>query len=363
MQMKLTNVAVLVLGTLLLGGCNSDKIDHAKDKVEAGLHHAGDKIEEGARHTGDKLEETGHKIESSVRQEVQRAQDKLTENAEKESLRQLGLDEADIDYVIKHSPEDAMAVANQGADNLLFQTKYNFVEGSGQKGGMDLYSWNAPLNQYYYPNTEVATDYQDSAAHEGQAKSNLNKILGRVAFVINSPKFVKLFNGNTQYLESSTFYQPPQPGYGEYPNIIKDIPDTYADFKAAVNTALVREHNSYKLYAVKDFQGGDARGDVGQLSAYFKLKGMANSTLKASAPLVLHELTHTFGYQHAASNQDTVIMQPNNIPYLVQLMTMDSALQSQYQGDMLMFSNSVRGKNQIQWYAGESMFSGYFGND
>ncbi|WP_175354384.1 hypothetical protein, partial [Vibrio breoganii] len=107
-----------------------------------------------------------------------------------------------------------------------------------------------------------------------------------------------------------------------------------------IKSALSREGNTYKFYAVKDFDGGDAKGDVGKLSAYFKLKGIANSKLKASAPLVLHELTHTFGYQHAGADQNTVIMKPNNVPYLVQLMTMDSAMQDQYQGNMQMLSDS-----------------------
>ncbi|MEZ9488932.1 hypothetical protein BCT04_11485 [Vibrio breoganii] len=357
MNLKVKGLVLAVVSALVLNGCDSDK-------VKAELDHAGHKI-------GDAAHEVGHKIHD----EVERAQGKLTQNAEKESLRQLGLDEADIDYVIAHNPDDAMAVAKHTNDEILYQTKYNFVDASGQQGGLKTYDWNAPLSSYYFYHKPAnydqlnlekkaavdmlqETDYKTSQRHEGDAKANLQKMLGRVAFVINSPKFIKMFNDNYQYLYSDTFSVS-----SAYPNEITHVPDSYNEFKADIKSALSREGNTYKFYAVKDLDVGDAKGDVGKLSAYFKLKGMANSKLKASAPLVLHELTHTFGYQHAGADQNTVKMKPNNVPYLVQLMTMDSAMQDQYQGDMQMFSNSVNGINQITWYAGDSMFSTYFGND
>ncbi|GEA51969.1 hypothetical protein VIN01S_27730 [Vibrio inusitatus NBRC 102082] len=329
MNLKVKGLVLAVVSALILNGCDSDS---AKEKIEAGAHHAKEVIAE----TGDRIDTELHREGDDIKT----FSNKLTENAEKESLRQLGLDEADIDYVIEHNPDDAMAVAKHTNDEILYQTKFHFVNASGVQGGMDTFDWLSPAS--------VTND----------AKPNLQKILGRVAFVINSAKFIKMFDDNIQYLNANTFSVS-----SAYPNEITTVPNTYDEFKSAVKAALSREGNSYNLYAVGDFQGGDARGDVGRLSAYFKLAGIANSSLKASAPLVLHELTHTFGYEHAGSNQDAVIMKPNNVPYLVQLITMDSAMQDKYQGDMQMFSDSVNKINQMPWYAGDSMFSTYFGDD
>lgn len=50
-------------------------------------------------------------------------------------------------------------------------------------------------------------------------------------------------------------------------------------------------------------------------------------SVNGAAPLVFHELTHSFGYAHDAGTQtDLINGKPNNIPYFVQIIL-------GYQGD------------------------------
>ncbi|ELR64505.1 hypothetical protein C942_02529 [Photobacterium marinum] len=206
----------------------------------------------------------------------------------KKKLSHLGVMDDDIEYLLSHSQADARAVAEQ-KDNLLVDMQWNFRSATPPPStGME-----SPINWGQ------------------QSLLRTKKILGRVAFVINSPKFKHRFNSQLSCLKASTFV-------GGL-NGADVIPNNYQGFKQVVFNALAKSDGHYNLYAYNKISGGNAYGGVGAPNMYFAPNQLDNSPMNQSAPLLLHELTHTFGYQHAGIEAGNFT--PSNLPYYVQMIT------------------------------------------
>ncbi|GAM76049.1 hypothetical protein JCM19241_347 [Vibrio ishigakensis] len=341
MQFSKKGLALAVLSAIVLSGCNGYKVDDLK----ADLKHAGQEIGDKLDHAGDKLGEAGHKLESSVRHEAQRAQDKLTLNVEKERLRQFGLDEADIDYVIKNSPDDAMAVA-KNSDAILANIGFNYE------------SSQTEITNSHIPNIQ-------STQWSPQDRAKVEKIWGRVAFVVNSPRFAKRFDEETASLDVRTF----KGGTGD----AGLVPADYQAFVDVASDALQKGNNSYKLEAFVNqnglTSGGNAWGQLGQLEVFLNPEEIANAPVNQTAPLLLHEITHTFGYAHdgnPASNGGNAIdvtFVPNNIPYYVQLITSPGGMNQQY-ADLKELSDEIVKSGMTPYPSGANtdLFTQYFGS-
>ncbi|ANO34356.1 hypothetical protein BCT86_06745 [Vibrio breoganii] len=327
MNLKVKGLVLAVVSALVLNGCDSDK-------VKADLDHAGHKI-------GDAAHEVGHKIHD----EVERAQDKLTQNAEKESLRQLGLDEADIDYVIKHNPDDAMAVA-KNSDRILTGINFKYESNADE-------IHNSQIHHIQH------------SAWDANSQAKVAKIWGRVAFVVNSPRFAKRFNEETGLLDPQTFTG----GIGD----AASVPADYQAFIDVASDALQKGDNSYKLEAFENqidpstgkelSSGGNAWGQMGSPELFLNPVEITNSPINQTAPLLLHELTHTFGYTHTAADQTTVQFVPNNIPYFVQLITTPGGMNDSDYSDLGALSQEILAKNMTPPNTRENtdLFTQYFG--
>lgn len=329
MQFKLTNLTLVVMGASLLGGCNSEKVKdefhQAGDRVHAEMGRAGDHIHDGLEKVGDKLDE---------------ARGKLTLNAEKESLRQLGLDEADIDYVIKNSPDDAMAVA-KNSDKILSGVHFTFESSSTE------------ITNSHIPNIQ-ATQWSP------QDKAKVEKIWGRVAFIVNSPRFENRFNDELACLDSRTFAG----GVGD----AVSVPADYQAFIDVASDTLRDGNNSYKLEAFVNQQGlssgGNAWGQMGAPEVFLNPQEIAKSPVNQTAPLLLHELTHTFGYNHNDQKGAVpVVFVPNNVPYYVQLITSPGGMNDQKYPDLNALSQEIVQTNQTPFPSGldTDLFTQYFG--
>ncbi|MFA0457324.1 hypothetical protein AB4624_06725 [Vibrio breoganii] len=336
MNLKVKGLVLAVVSALVLNGCDSDS---AKEKIEAGVHHVKDVIQE----TGDRVDAEFHRTDDNLKEGVKHVQQEVQTHAAKElsdseitkNLEKIGMQDSDIATVLKNDHFDAAMVAVDVEHDVFYGTTYDFAD----KGNA---SW-----LQYDPN------------QEGQKK--IGQLFGRVAFVINSPKFQKMFTANAKYLDSTYFYETPS----VYTLAIHDVPDDYAQYKQAILDTLQREHNQYTFY-VSTSNSGNARGDVGHLNVYFHPTQIAGSAQKANGPLLIHEFSHTFGYRHVGDNSqpafqgNPVQMQPNNVPYLVHLITERGATSDSYQGDMRMLSDSMSAKT---WHGSDSLFTHYFGDN
>ncbi|GEA61511.1 hypothetical protein [Vibrio comitans] len=322
MNLKVKGLVLAMVSALVLNGCDSDK-------VKAELDHAGHKIGE-----------TAHEVRHNIRKEADRLQDKLTENAEKESLRQLGLDEADIDYVIKHNPDDAMAVA-KNSDRILSDIHFTYESSLTE------------ITKSNIPNIQYATWGSNS-------KAKVQKIWGRVAFVVNSPRFATRFNEQTALLDSRTF----EGGTGD----ALQVPANYQAFIDVASDAISNGNNAYKLEAFgnqpEKSSGGNAWGQMGLPEVFLNPQEIDNSPINQTAPLLLHELTHTFGYNHNdQSGSIQILFAPNNIPYYVQLITTPGGMNQQDYPSLEDLHSYIVAQKTTPYPSGKNadLFTQYFG--
>ncbi len=218
----------------------------------------------------------------------------LTEHNLQTQLMSMGLDSADANYLAAHHAADARAVLDE-ADRIF----------------KDFHVADAMFALPTDPDAAPFNDPQMTPWSE-ENKKIFRKMIGRLVFVINAPKFKAAFNANINLLNSA--YQ------GNPPAI--PFPGSYADFRTAANHALHLYDNHYKFF-ISNSTTGVAWGMVG-----LKLKvedGLINTSRESdphsSAGLVLHELTHTFGYTHDSVTPADFELKPNNIPYYIQILT------------------------------------------
>ena len=216
-------------------------------------------------------------------------------NNQKASLMAMGLDVNDAVYLITNHKEDVDVVLAKRdrifkdlhLDNSMFvdsRDTDSIIFDGVQAGGQNI-TWNvSQINAF-------------------------KKMYGRFAFVVNSPKFINAFNNNIRLLDPT--YQ------GVAPSI--PYPSNYDEFKAAANTALSNYGNHYKFFLTTR-HSGLAYGIQGLKLQLETEMFTAQSKAHNTEGLILHEITHTWGYAHAYNDARTTLI-ANNIPYYVQFIT------------------------------------------
>lgn len=169
------------------------------------------------------------------------------------------------------------------------------------------------------------------------AMVKFKKMFGRMAFVVNSPKFKQAFNNHIGLLNTAYQGSPPSIAY----------PANYSQFKLAANTALMNDNYQYKFF-ISDRASWVAYGMAG---LKLKVENVMFGNPTPGAPhnteaLILHEITHTWGYAHDGPNNE-VVNHPNNIPYYVQFLVGVSA---------------VNPTAPMVWDTPEALLTVYFGN-
>ena len=211
----------------------------------------------------------------------------------KQQLMAMNLTDQDADFLIANHLSDVQAVLAQ--NDRIF------------KGVPSL------STMFALPTDPGAAVYNDPlmTTWSQPAMDNFTKAFGRIAFVINTPKFQQSFDANINLLNPA--YQ------GTTPWI--PYPTSYAQFRASLNSTLLSHNYLFKFYV------SNRASWVAYGSPWLNLKVenimLDPSQALATAPhngeaLILHELMHSLGYAHDAADQNLVINHPNNLPYFVQ---------------------------------------------
>jgi hypothetical protein len=103
------------------------------------------------------------------------------------------------------------------------------------------------------------------------------------------------------------------------------FPVDYDQFKLDSNAAAAAGSQDYQFFIASD-TAGVAYGIQGlKLIVEQDMMGLSipgtsvkGWSVNGAAPLVFHELTHSFGYAHDPNTTETAL-KPNNIPYFVQI--------------------------------------------
>lgn len=174
------------------------------------------------------------------------------------------------------------------------------------------------LDSMFKPNTDPAAAsfiYSTVTNWDLATQTRLRKIMGRIAFAVNTKMFQDAFDLQVSLLDSSHQGNPPAIPF----------PNSYASFKKDSNDAAAQYNQNYQFFIASDTKGV-AYGIQGLLLIVEQdMMGvsMPGSNVKGwevngAAPLVFHELTHSFGYAHDPNTSETTL-KPNNIPYFVQI--------------------------------------------
>ncbi|MCK5776474.1 MAG: hypothetical protein KAH25_09865, partial [Bacteroidales bacterium] len=236
-------------------------------------------------------------------------------------LMALGLDGADAQYLLDNHTTDVDAVlANMdrifkdmpAIDNNMFATPTD--PDAAPFVNFGLINWSS--------------DY----------KKGFRKMFGRLVFVINAPLFIEAFNNHANLLN---------PAYQGSGNFDVPFPRNYNEFKIAANKALLDNNYRYKFF-VSNGTTGIAHGMVGlKLEIENSMFGpQSEGAPHNPASLVLHEITHTWGYNHVGNEAD-YLFKPNNIPYFVQ---------------NLVGVNYKDPSAAMEWGTPDALLTVYFGN-
>lgn len=219
-----------------------------------------------------------------------------TLSSNRDRLILLGIDPQDADYLIANHANDVQTVLDD--QDRIFK---------------DMPALDAMFALPTDPAAAVFTDPQMTTWTE-ENKVNFKKMFGRFLFVINSPKFIQAFNDQIGLLNKAYQGQPPAVPF----------PDNYAEFRQAANAALVADHYEYKFF-ISNRESWTAWGQAG---LHLKVENIMFGPPTNGAPhnteaLILHEITHTWGYAHDGPANE-VTLKPNNIPYYVQFLVGNS---------------------------------------
>lgn len=209
----------------------------------------------------------------------------------KDQLINIGLDPVDADYLIQNHLDDVKVVLND--QDRIFK--------------------DMPALEPMYalptdPDGAVFTDPQLTFWSDAN-KKEFRKMFGRFVFVVNSPRFIEAFNANIGLLDRAFQGQAPAIPY----------PNNYNEFRQAANQAMIDGGYRYKFF-ISERRSFIAWGVQG-----LKLK-VENVHFGPPTPgavhnteaLILHELTHAWGYAHDGLGIPSGTPPVNNIPYYVQ---------------------------------------------
>ena len=220
--------------------------------------------------------------------------------SKKETLMAMGLDSIDADYLLAHHASDVDIVINQ--KNRIFKNLHldvsMFVDGTD-------------------PDSSIYDGVQaggQNVAWSGSEITAFKKMFGRIAFMVNAPQFKTYFNQSVALLNPT--YQ--GTGANDIP-----FPDSYQTFKTAANAALATYGNHYKFFLTTR-SSGLGYGILGLKLQLEQEMFQPTSTLNNTLGLMLHEMSHTWGYVHAGNDAGTTL-KPNNIPYYLQFLLAYSA--------------------------------------
>ena len=218
----------------------------------------------------------------------------------KDQLMAMGLDASDADYLIANHAADVDVVL--GKKDRIFKDLHldvsMFVDGTDP----DSYIYNS-----------VQAGGQNVAWSSSEIIA-FKKMFGRIAFMVNSPEFIKYFNQSISALDPT--YQ--GTGADDIP-----YPNSYETFKNASNAALNRFRNHYKFF-VTTRNTGFGYGMLGLKLQLEQEMFLPSSTMNNTLGLMLHEMSHTFGYVHSGNDAGTTL-KANNIPYYLQFILAYSA--------------------------------------
>ncbi|PIB36280.1 hypothetical protein BFP72_13200 [Reichenbachiella sp. 5M10] len=214
----------------------------------------------------------------------------------KEQLINMGIDASDADYLIANHSDDVQTVLND--QDRIFK------------------DMPALDNMFALPSDPAAAAFADPqmTTWSNENKVKFQKMFGRFVFVINSPKFMTAFNTNIGLLNPA--YQ------GQAPAV--PFPTNYSQFRADANAALIKDQYQYKFF-ISNRESWTAWGQAG---LHLKVENIMFGPPTDGAPhnteaLILHEITHTWGYAHDGPDAE-VTLKPNNIPYYVQFLVGNS---------------------------------------
>ncbi|GAD80863.1 hypothetical protein [Vibrio ezurae] len=282
MSFKIKSLVLVGVSALILNGCDADSVDHVQDKLEVALKNAGEEL-------------------SNI-------------EIEKVLEKKFHLTHSDAVFVAKHHHDQAKYVSEKH-DPIFANVAFNFTSTSVPKG------WETKL--------ETPTPWTDAA------QNNVRRMLGQIAFILNTKEFESRFNtAGLERMSDSAFHS----GYRD----AGVIPSDYTAFKYVVNDRIQNwgDHPTYQLSAFDKITSNSGHFDSTQSepNIYVSLHAMEQtSDLHQNSAQLLRELTRTVGYSHDGVNDLT----PNNIPYYVQAIASQGGMNTT-SCDILMDSGKVQ---------------------
>ena len=162
--------------------------------------------------------------------------------------------------------------------------------------------------------------YSTPTNWDAATKARFIKIMGRIIFAVNTEMFKNAFDSQVGLLDMSHQGNTTAAFFPSIP-----FPANYDQFKLDSNAATATDSQNYQFFIASD-TAGVAYGIQGlKLIVEQDMMGLSipgtsvkGWTVNGAAPLVFHELTHSFGYAHDPNTAETAL-KPNNIPYFVQI--------------------------------------------
>ncbi|CAM4311024.1 hypothetical protein [Vibrio neonatus] len=272
MSLKMKSVVLVGISALVLNGCDVATVDHIQDKLQTTLDHAGQELNNLKVEA--KLEKTFH------------------------------LSHDDAVYVTEHHFEQAKYVSKV-ASPIFTDVKFNFAT------------------------TAIVADWgntlQTPQQWDTQAENNVRRMLGQIAFIVNTKEFADRFDSaGLEKMDASAFHS----GSGD----ARTIPSNYVAFKDVVNDRIQSWSDAtYQMVAFNVSASNKGTANNGQFDSvqgepklYVSLSAAQKTAdLHKNAAQLLRELTHTVGYAHDGALDTST---PNNIPYYVQAITSEGGM-------------------------------------
>ncbi|GLS83010.1 PKD domain-containing protein [Paraferrimonas haliotis] len=212
--------------------------------------------------------------------------------SKQQQLMGLGLDAADAAYLAQNHPQEVDFVLNN--NDRLFKNVPELKD-----------SW------FKAPTDPIAGRFNNPTNWSEATKTRFKKMYGRIVFGANTQEFQQSFDRHANLLDQKFAIDASSPAF---PGVA--FPGSFAQFKSYVNQYIETEKDF--SFVLSSDRTGFAYGVIGLNLAVEENMVSANSEINGFAPLVFHELTHSFGYLHLGNDEQTTFL-PNNIPYFVQI--------------------------------------------